>query len=659
VANAGIKRVAGHLLGPLLLGATVAAVVLVVRVLNPDPRSTGNLSLPSRWMQVKPAYDAAALALRLDVVWAGGIQGLHAIDRRSGKMLDSPGMPGFRLVRDLLVDRSGVLWVAHDRGVARLADRSWLTYSTADGLPKGEALAVRETRAGEILIGAEGGICRWNGSGFEILARSEELGVGGVDGFLEDRDGFVWANSAHPSRGGLLRLWQGKWENMAVAGRLPHTCVTSIHQDPDGTLRIGTGYGRTGGLAIFSGGRWRQMTKADGLAGERVRSIFLDSKGRHWFGSEFDGIAVTDGANWRVLTPKDGLSGWEVQEMIEDPDGQLWLGTENGVTRIPLQAVSLTGVRAAFPGSVSVVAYVSVDQAYSEPILKEFTRQTGIEVKAVYDVEASKTTGLVHRLLAETERPRADVYWNGEFVQTMLLAHRGVLATYLPSTAREIPLEYRDPKFTWTGMGARVRVLLARRDTPEPHGLDSLTEAAYPAGRIGIAFPLFGSSATHAAGLYSAWGRDKARGFYRRLRERGVRVVDGNSVVRDLVVSGELQVGLTDSDDACGALARGADVRIVLPDQDGEGTMLIPGTVAMVKGGPNTHAARRLVDFLAGAEAERMLIESGFAQMSVRPDGPRASCLAGRNIRTLAVGASRVWENLAQSRTDMMEIFLR
>jgi iron(III) transport system substrate-binding protein len=615
--------------------------------------------VPAGWMRIQPAYDAAALALRDNIVWAGGIEGLHAIDRRSGKLLDSPGKPDFRIVRDLLVDRNGVLWVAHDRGIARLVDRSWLRYSTGDGLPTGEALAVREMRTGEILIGAEGGICRWTASGFQILARSEDLGVGGIDGFLEDRDGSLWANSAHPSRGGLLRLAQGKWENLAAAGRLPHTCVTSLLQDPDGTLWIGTGYGRSGGLGIFSAGRWRQMTRADGLAGERVRSIFLDSKGRHWFGSEFDGIAVTDGANWRVLTPKDGLSGWEVQEMIEDPEGHLWLGTENGVTRIAMDAVSFTGSKAPSPGSASVVAYVSVDQTYSEPILKEFTRQTGIEVKAVYDVEASKTTGLVNRLVAEKDRPRADVYWNGEFAQTILLQERGVLAKYLPSTAREIPPEYRDPELTWTGVGARLRVLLIGRNVAAPQGLHSLVEARYPSSRVGIAFPLFGSSATHAAGLYAAWGRERARNYYRSLRERGVRVVDGNSVVRDLVVSGELQVGLTDSDDACGALARGADARIVLPDQDGEGTMLIHGTVAMVKGGPNAHAARLLVDFLAGAAAERMLIESGFAQMSVRPDGPRAPCLAGRNLRTMSVGARKIWENLAQSRADMTEIFLR
>ncbi len=65
-------------------------------------------------------------------------------------------------------------------------------------------------------------------------------------------------------------------------------------------------------------------------------------------------------------------------------------------------------------GVKEVVVYTSVDQIFSEPILTDFERETGIRVRAVYDVEASKTTGLVNRLLAEKDRPKADVFWNSE-----------------------------------------------------------------------------------------------------------------------------------------------------------------------------------------------------------------------------------------------------
>ncbi len=62
----------------------------------------------------------------------------------------------------------------------------------------------------------------------------------------------------------------------------------------------------------------------------------------------------------------------------------------------------------------SVVVYTSLDQVFSEPILKAFEEKTGIKVKAVYDSEATKTTRLVNRLIAEKQSPQADVFWNSE-----------------------------------------------------------------------------------------------------------------------------------------------------------------------------------------------------------------------------------------------------
>ena len=68
-----------------------------------------------------------------------------------------------------------------------------------------------------------------------------------------------------------------------------------------------------------------------------------------------------------------------------------------------------------------VVIYTSLDKVFSEPILKAFERQTGIKVLDVYDSEATKTTGLVNRLIAEKNNPRADVFWNSEIGRTIVL----------------------------------------------------------------------------------------------------------------------------------------------------------------------------------------------------------------------------------------------
>ena len=87
-----------------------------------------------------------------------------------------------------------------------------------------------------------------------------------------------------------------------------------------------------------------------------------------------------------------------------------------------------------------VVIYTSLDKVFSEPVLKVFEEETGIKVLDVYDSEATKTTGLVNRLIAEKNNPRADVFWNSETGRTIVLKREGVLASYVsPSAARHLP----------------------------------------------------------------------------------------------------------------------------------------------------------------------------------------------------------------------------
>ncbi len=77
----------------------------------------------------------------------------------------------------------------------------------------------------------------------------------------------------------------------------------------------------------------------------------------------------------------------------------------------------------------TVTVYVSTDRVFSEPVLREYERRTGVTVKAVYDTEETKSTGLANRLLAEKARPQADVFWSNEPVRTLVLKSRDVLAS--------------------------------------------------------------------------------------------------------------------------------------------------------------------------------------------------------------------------------------
>jgi len=277
-----------------------------------------------------------------------------------------------------------------------------------------------------------------------------------------------------------------------------------------------------------------------------------------------------------------------------------------------------------------VVLFASHDRIFSEPVVRAFERQTGVRVDMVTDTEAAKTVGLANRLMARREHPEADVFWNNEMGHTMVLREEGVLEAYRPKAADGIPDTYRDPEGWWTGFAARGRVILFNttlvKPGEAPRRLEDLTHARFK-GRVVVARPLFGTTFTHAAALFAELGPDKAKDFFRRLKRNGTLFVAGNAMARDLVLRGERAVCLTDTDDAQGALLRGGSVEMVYPDQDGAGCLLIPNSVALIRGGPNPENARKLIEFLVSAEVEALLARSESAQIPLRPNvapsGPR------------------------------------
>lgn len=272
-----------------------------------------------------------------------------------------------------------------------------------------------------------------------------------------------------------------------------------------------------------------------------------------------------------------------------------------------------------------VVAYVALDREFSQPILDDFERETGIKVLASYDAESTKTVGLTNQLLAEKNRPRCDVFWNNEILNTLRLEDAGVLDVYPAPAAAHFPSQFVSPDGRWHGFAARVRVLIVNTDkVPADEMPTSIRDLVDPQwkGQVGIAKPLFGTTATHAACLFEHWGDDEAKVFFRKLKENA-KILSGNKQVALAVASGELAFGLTDTDDAYIEQAvKGMPVAIVFPDQGDEqmGALFIPNTVAIIKKGPHREHAQRLVDYLLTAEVEERLARADGAQFPLHDE---------------------------------------
>ena len=259
-----------------------------------------------------------------------------------------------------------------------------------------------------------------------------------------------------------------------------------------------------------------------------------------------------------------------------------------------------------------VVVYSSQDREFSEPILKAYEKQSGVQVLPKFDVESTKTVGLANDIIAEKSRPRCDLFWNNEILNTLRLKEQRLLAPFQPSHAGDLPETFKAKDGTWYGFAGRARVLIVNTklipEADRPKGIKDLLDPKWK-GKIGIAKPLFGTTATHAACLFAAWGDEKAKEYYRALKANEVQVLSGNKQVATATGSGQIAFGLTDTDDAMGEVEAGSPVAIVYPDRkpDELGTLFIPNTLVIIKGGPHPDAARALADHLLSPEVEAAL----------------------------------------------------
>jgi iron(III) transport system substrate-binding protein len=249
-----------------------------------------------------------------------------------------------------------------------------------------------------------------------------------------------------------------------------------------------------------------------------------------------------------------------------------------------------------------VVVYTSQDQEFAEPIFAEFTKKTGIKTRVVYDSEAVKTVGLVNRLITEKSHPQCDLFWNNEEYRTRHLAASGVVQR-------------------WERFGFRTRCLVINTNrlslSDAPTSLMDLTNARY-AGKVALAYPLFGTTSTHFLVLRQRWGREKWETWCQALMANKPMVVDGNSVVVKQVGRGEAVIGLTDSDDVFGGLHEGLPIVSIPLREDG---LRLGNSVGLIVNAPHLQGASQLFDFLKSDEVLTLLRKSGAIEPANTGDG--------------------------------------
>jgi iron(III) transport system substrate-binding protein len=351
--------------------------------------------------------------------------------------------------------------------------------------------------------------------------------------------------------------------------------------------------------------------------------------------------------------------------------------------------------RAANKPAPAVVVYTSVDDFLAQPIAAAASQACGEAIKLVTDTEATKTTGLLQRLVAERDNPQCDVWWSNEALSTASLAEAGVfgdepLLAELPAEAvptdMSLDVQTGDAGSTqanaagsslsawpaafaafknkrWAGCALRTRVIVHNTQVFASHAAAprSLTElfSRVKPGRIAMAQPQFGTTRSFFASMVHEWGDTQTRAFLLKLKEHGVQLLPGNSAVVRAVAQGSADAGLTDSDDVFVGQSQGWKVDFADEPASSttsgleSGRLLIPCTLALVRKPGAAQTARtaqasRVIQALLSAQTETLLAKSEAVHRPLR--AALAQQLAKQDPRLLRIDVASVpdWQAIAR-----------
>ncbi len=246
---------------------------------------------------------------------------------------------------DVQEDQKGNLWFGtKDSGVYCFNGKTFLHYTTRQGLPSNTALHLFEDKAGNIWIAAGDGVTRFDGKSFKNYTTKDGLPSGGVNTFMEDKNGKIWMGTRSDAcyfDGNKFTVFKNK------EGKTFYN-VWSLVEDKKGNIWFGgsTVTIQKGNITYHDGGPglWRyDGTDYTKVSAKSASAIIQDKNGNIWTTGASNPVGLgpwnllrydKDSLNYEMPAVKEVAS---IDKMLciiaEANDGSIWFGSLKGVYR--------------------------------------------------------------------------------------------------------------------------------------------------------------------------------------------------------------------------------------------------------------------------------------------------------------------------------------
>ena len=297
----------------------------------------------------------------------------------------------------------------------------------------------------------------------------------------------------------------------------------------------------------------------------------------------------------------------------------------------PASSSGAASTAAPAAASANVSGRLSVYSALNESTNNAFvdafkTAYPGVSVDVLPLAAAGE---LQTRIQTEKAAPKADIFIGGSAEFHDPLGKQGLLEAYKSPNAAAVDASFKDPDGYWTGWYIGIFGLAINKDRwakemggkPEPSSWDDLLNPDLK-GKLDFPDPVkTGGGYIFMATQVFRFNKDEARAmdYMKKLHDNIGQYVGTSPQGIELVGQGQFLMGPNWGHDILTAANKGAPLDFKAP-QD---TANEVGAVSIVKGGPNTAAARAFVDWVLTKEAGELNVKLS-NRLSVRKDVPPA-----------------------------------
>ena len=284
----------------------------------------------------------------------------------------------------------------------------------------------------------------------------------------------------------------------------------------------------------------------------------------------------------------------------------------------------------------TLTVYSGRSKSLVEPIIKQFEKESGIEVKVSY----ANTTQLAATLLTEGAKSPAALFWAQDAGALGVVSKKGMFDKLPESVLSKIPSSFRDADGFWVATSGRARVLAYSPERVKseelPESIFDLTQPMWK-GRVGWA-PTNASFQAFVTALRVQVGEEKVEEWLRGMKANDVQKYAKNTPIIEALAAGEIDLGLPNHY----YLLRfkkgnsGFPAAQTFFKASDPGNLVNVAGIGLLKSSKNKEAALKFIDFLLSAKAQQYFTSDVFEYPVIEGVIPNANLVPLSELLQLA-----------------------